>query len=92
MSISSQYHEDINESTFFFKDHPLHLRKENSIERNFNPFDQFSEQSDRFKLQSDEPTIEMNDEIDDSLSMNRSYFDNVSEYLRQPILDKFDDQ
>ena len=90
--MTSQYHEEINESTFFFKDHPLYLRKENSIERNFIAFDQFSEQSDRFKLQSDEPTIEMNDEIEDSLSMNRSDFDNVSEYLRKPILGKFDDQ
>ena len=87
---ASQY--DINESSFFFKDLPL--LEENSFVMNLRrSSNQFEDNNEKFGLQEDGPTFEMNSDINDN-SIDRvasGQDDDVAKYLKE-FPNQFDDQ
>ena len=86
--MTSQY-ETINETSFWFKDKLLPLLAENSFEMNlrcsYNQI-QFEDDNERFGLHEDEPTFEMNSDLQensiDRLSIASACKNDVAQFLK----------
>ena len=91
--LTSQY-DTINETSFYFKDQPLPHLEENSFEMNLLCYSNQLEDVERFWLHKDEPTFEMNSDLQensiDRLSIASARRNDVAQYLKD-VPNNFDD-